>query len=70
MESDDKVIEQYNYDTFTRENLLRWTKSSDIPGVGEEAPDFPLWQMDGQKTSLSEIWSAHLYTVVEFGSFT
>jgi hypothetical protein len=40
------------------------------PPLGEPAPDFPLWDLDGGKTSLSEVWSSNAYTIVEFGSFT
>ena len=43
----------------------------ELPKIGEKAPDFPLWQLeDGAETSLSAVWSSHMYTVVEFGSFT
>jgi hypothetical protein len=44
---------------------------ADSPAIGEPAPDFPLWQLeDNKEITLSQIWSSHLYTVVEFGSFT
>jgi hypothetical protein len=64
------IVTWYNYAEFTRERIsemLRWGES---PRVGKEAPDFPLWHLDGTETRLSAFWSRHLYTVVEFGSFT
>jgi hypothetical protein len=64
-------IENYNYDKFIPENfepLMRFNKS---PALGVPAPDFPLWNLeDCQQTSLKDLWSNHLYLVVEFGSFT
>lgn len=64
------LIEAYNYDTFTHEKVDRWLNFENSPSLGVPAPDFPLWHLDGRQTSLSEIWSAHAYTIVEFGSFT
>lgn len=43
---------------------------SHSPTLGAPAPDFPLWDLDGNETTLSAIWEQHTYTVVEFGSFT
>lgn len=63
-------IAQYNYSDFTRENVLHLLRFDESPAVGQPAPDFPLWRVDGSETSLSDIWSRHTYTVVEFGSFT
>jgi hypothetical protein len=63
-------VDRYNYSVFSAETampLLRFDKS---PPLGEEAPDFPLWELDGRQTSLKELWSSNVYTVVEFGSFT
>jgi hypothetical protein len=63
-------VERYNYDVFSVENampLLRFDKS---PAIGTLAPDFPLWELDGTETSLKEVWSKNIYTIVEFGSFT
>jgi hypothetical protein len=40
------------------------------PPLGQKAPDFPLWELDGSETRLSAVWSRHTYTIVEFGSFT
>ncbi len=66
----DDLVDRYNYSEFTAETavpLLRFDRS---PPLGREAPDFPLWELDGRQTSLKEIWSSHTYTIVEFGSFT
>ena len=68
--SDAELISRYNYAAFTKENVLPWLRFDDSPAVGRKAPDFPLWRIDGSETQLSEFWSAHTYTVVEFGSFT
>jgi hypothetical protein len=60
----------YNYAEFTRaavNRILRWDQS---PPVGQPAPDFPLWTLGGEETSLCAVWRGHTYTVVEFGSFT
>jgi hypothetical protein len=39
--------------------------------LGERAPDFPLRDLDsGDDIMLSDVCKRHLYTVVEFGSFT
>lgn len=66
----DDLLRRYNYDSFIPENFEQWMQFHNSPKLGEAAPDFPLTHLDGQKVLLSEIWSAHAYTVVEFGSFT
>ena len=40
------------------------------PALGIPALDFPLWDFEQNETSLRQIISRNLYTVVEFGSFT
>jgi hypothetical protein len=40
------------------------------PELGVKGPDFPLWDLDGIETKLSDMWSGSTYIVVEFGSFT
>jgi hypothetical protein len=47
-----------------------WLRFDASPPLGEVAPDFPLWDLEGAETQLSAVWSQHTYTVVEFGSFT
>lgn len=69
MSADDLTI-RYNYDEFVWEKVMPWLNFEASPPLGEPAPDFPLWQLDGDETLFSHIWSNHLYTVVEFGSFT
>lgn len=68
--SNDELLSQYNYDEFIPEKFERWMKFEASPELGQPAPDFPLWQLDRRETSLSAIWFAHTFTVVEFGSFT
>jgi len=64
------TVSRYNYDAFTREKVLPWLNFGESPPLGSPAPDFSLWHLDGRATRLSAIWSKHLYTIVEFGSFT
>ena len=66
----DDPLSRYNYDSFVPENFSLWMRFDSSPPLGEQAPDFPLWDLDGGETRLSEVWSRHTYTVVEFGSFT
>jgi len=68
--TDSDLLTRYNYDEFTPEKVLPWLNFEASPPLGQVAPDFPLWHLDGRQSSLSEIWSAHAYTIVEFGSFT
>lgn len=68
--SEQDLITGYNYDDFVPAKVLPWMRFGDSPKLGEKAPDFPLWHLDGSETRLSEIWKAHSYTIVEFGSFT
>jgi hypothetical protein len=69
--SDPDLLRRYNYDAFIRENFEPWMNFDSSPPLGEPAPDFPLWTLaDQTETRLSEIIGQHLYTVVEFGSFT
>ena len=64
------LIKAYNYEIFSEENVAPWMNFAGSPPVGETAPDFPLWQLDGAETSLRQIVTANRFTVVEFGSFT
>ena len=65
-----ELLTRYNYDSFVPENFNPWMRFHESPKAGSAAPDFPLWDLDQQQTSLSEIFSQRLYTIVEFGSFT
>ena len=64
------LITRYNYDAFVPDKFMPWMRFEESPPVGQKAPSFPLWRLDETATSLEELWSSHLYTVVEFGSFT
>ncbi|MCF6278518.1 MAG: hypothetical protein L3J16_07215 [Anaerolineales bacterium] len=67
---DDHLLRLYNYDEFVPEKFERWLNFESSPPLGQPAPDFLLWQLDESETRLSDVWSAHALTVVEFGSFT
>lgn len=64
------LITRYNYDEFVPAKFEPWMRFDQSPPLGSRARGFPLWTLDGTETSLSAVWSAHTYTVVEFGSFT
>jgi hypothetical protein len=68
--TDKELVARYNYDEFTPGKVFPWMRFEASPPLGQTAPDFPLWRLDGRETHLSEIWSGHTYTIVEFGSFT
>lgn len=71
MSVSETMIARYNYDEFAPEKFRPWMRFHESPPLGEKAPDFPLWSLDdGGETRLSELWSASLYLIVEFGSFT
>ena len=67
---DSDLLARSNYDAFVPANFEPWLRFDESPPLGVPAPDFPLWELEGGTTRLSEVWSRHLYTVVEFGSFT
>jgi hypothetical protein len=64
------LVALYNYDEFINTKFERWLNFEASPPLGYPAPDFPLWLLDGQETSLSQIWGQSSYTIAEFGSFT
>ncbi len=68
--TDADLMAQYNYDAFVPDKFERWLNFDASPPLGQPAPDFPLWDLDGRETRLSTVWSRFAYTVVEFGSFT
>ncbi|GAB4502975.1 MAG: hypothetical protein Fur0035_25380 [Anaerolineales bacterium] len=65
-----ELLTRYNYDSFVPEKFEQWLNFDASPKSGTMGLDFPLWQLDETPTRLSEIWSRHAYTIVEFGSFT
>jgi len=64
------LISSYNYNAFIPQNFEPWMRFDHSPPLAVTAPDFPLWDLDENQTSLRKIWSQHTYTIVEFGSFT
>jgi hypothetical protein len=64
------LIARYNYDEFIPTKFEPWMNFEKSPPLGQKAPDFSLWTLAGEETCLSDVWSQHAYTVVEFGSFT
>lgn len=64
------IVSRYNYDKFVPEKVAPWINFDNSPALGHIAPDFPLWHLDATETSLLAICKQHLYTIVEFGSFT
>jgi hypothetical protein len=65
-----ELLAAYNYDAFIPEKVLPWLNFAASPPLGQPTPDFPLWTLDGAESSLRQIWSQRLLTLVEFGSFT
>jgi hypothetical protein len=68
--NDPKLVARYNYNEFIPSKFEQWLNFEASPVLGQPAPDFPLWQLNGDQTALSAIWSQNTYTIVEFGSFT
>ena len=64
------LVPRYNYDEFVPQKFTRWMRFDSSPELGVKGPDFPLWDLDGLETKLSDLWSGSTYLVVEFGSFT
>lgn len=67
---DSDLLKRYNYDAFIPEKFTPWMNFDQSPRLGESAPDFSLWPLEGGETRLSAHWSQFTYLVVEFGSFT
>jgi len=70
MEHTNDLIEQYNYDEFTREKVFPFLNFENSPTLGQKGDDYTLLGLDQNETTLKTILSHQLYTVVEFGSFT
>ncbi len=67
---DTELSTRYNYPDFVPAKFRPWVNFQASPKLGELAPDFPLWNLDGSETRLSAIWSRYTHTIVEFGSIT
>lgn len=68
--SDADLLRRYNYDSFIRENFEPWLNFDASPPLGRVVPDFPLWDLDENETSLHDVLSHASFSIVEFGSFT
>ena len=71
----DTLLTRYNYDSFVPENFGPCMRFDESPELGALGPSFPLWHLGsdglgGSETTLHDILSQNIYTVVEFGSFT
>lgn len=64
------LITRYNYDEFIPAKFEPWMNFENSPALGVPAPDYPLWDLEENQTTLRENISLKLYTIVEFGSFT
>ena len=66
-----ELLALYNYDEFIPSKFGPWMRFDESPALGEKVADFPLWKMEDEaETSLLGIIGQHVYTIVEFGSFT
>jgi hypothetical protein len=69
--TDHDLLQRYNYDAFIPAKFEPWMRFAESPPLGQPATSFPLWNLtDQSETNLQAIWSSHVYTIVEFGSFT
>jgi len=66
----DDLLARYNYDSFTSEKFEPWMNFESSPKTGSMGLDSPLWNLDQVPIHLSDVWSQHDFTIVEFGSFT
>jgi len=64
----DDPMARYDYEAFVPEKFMPWMRFHESPPLGQPAPDFPLWDVEGGETRLSAVWSRVACTVVEFGS--
>jgi hypothetical protein len=68
--SNQNLVQRYNYDAFVPEKFEQWLNFDASPPLGQLVPDWTLWTLDENATSLHTIIAQSIYTVVEFGSFT
>ncbi len=65
------LLADYNYESFTPRHYEPWMRFDQSPPLGERAPSLPLQRLDDREdVQLGQLWKQHLYTIVEFGSFT
>ena len=65
-----KIVQMYNYESFTRSESAG--KSSEFKSslrAGEDAPDFELPSIDGERVSLAS-FRGRKHVLLEFGSIT
>jgi len=68
--TDKELIEAYNYDSFVPEKYERWLNFESSLPLGKTIPDFNLWDLKEEQTSLLAEVNRHPLTFIEFGSFT
>ena len=64
------TVEQYNYASFVPEKFEPFMRFDESPALGQKTSDYTLWTLEREETSLHDVLNQHLYTIVEFGSFT
>jgi peroxiredoxin len=63
-------VDQYNYATFTTSEARGKTRVfANVVHAGEQAPDFDLPTLDGNRIRLSQ-FQGEKYVVLEFGAVT
>jgi peroxiredoxin len=63
-------VDEYNYSTFTTSEARGKTRVfANVVHAGEEAPDFDLPTLDGNRIKLSQ-FRGEKYVVLEFGAVT
>ncbi len=64
------IIQTYNYESFTRsESSGKSNEFKSSLRAGQEAPDFELSSLDGERVSLSA-FRGRKHVLLEFGSIT
>jgi hypothetical protein len=68
--TDRGLIKAYNYDSFVPEKYERWLNFEASLPLGKTVPDFMLWDLNEEQTTLLTEVNQHPLTFIEFGSFT
>lgn len=66
----DDLIRSYNYDHFVHEKIVPWFRFAESPPLMQPVDDFPLTDLDGNKTYLLAELKKSRHTIIEFGSYT